>query len=122
MPADSAEFEYQPGHFVSGDFPIHTQPVTIASGEDLEKLSVLGQVSADGKFKLSESAADDGSETPKAILAYAVDASDGDVEAAVYLSGSFDPGELVYGTGHDAESVTQALIGSPIFLRKPDQR
>ncbi|WP_026988734.1 head decoration protein [Fodinicurvata fenggangensis] len=122
MPADSAEFEYQPGHFVSGDFPIHTQPVTIASGEELEARSVLGQVTADGTFKLSASGASDGSETPKAILAYAVDASGGAVEAAVYMSGSFDPDKLVYGTGHDAESVAQALLGSPIFLRKPDQR
>ena len=57
------------------DYPVQTEIVTIASGENLTRGAVLGKVTANGKYVLSASAAVDGSEDPVAVLAEDTDAS-----------------------------------------------
>lgn len=73
--------------------------VTIVSGQGkLEPGSVLGKVTASGKYAVSPNAevvGIEGAETATCILAYAVDATDADVEAVV--------------TARDAEVKSQQL-------------
>ena len=109
--------EYKPCNLIAGEYPRIERIITIASGSALTKGSVLGRVTASGKFILSESDATDGSETPDAILAEDVDASAEDKQAVVYFSGEFNENALQLGTGHTLESIRAGLRSKSIFLR-----
>jgi type 1 fimbria pilin len=112
---------FSPLNLFAGDFPRAGITVTIASGENLTAGAVLGQVTADDKFKLSASAAGDGSEVPKAILAEDCDASTADKEATAYFTGDFAEDALTIGTGHTLASIRWGLVDLSIFLRKTTQ-
>ncbi|WP_022850669.1 head decoration protein [Limisalsivibrio acetivorans] len=92
--------------------------VVIASGEVLEKGSVLGRITATGKYVLSESASADGSESPDVVLASAVDASTGDTAADVYIAGAFIDKALKFGAGHTAESTWHGLRAKSIYIMR----
>jgi hypothetical protein len=62
-----------------------------------------------GKAKLATAAAVDGTQHPSLVLPYAVDATDGDVEAIVYEAGDFIEENLVFGAGITADSAREAL-------------
>ena len=84
--------------FVVGDF----FTVTIAAGS--------------GKYRLSATAAVDGSAVPDAILAEATDATAADVATIAYFTGGFDESKLVLGTGHTVASVKEGLRDKGIHL------
>ena len=109
---------YKPCNLVAGEYPRIERIITIASGSALTKGSVLGRVTASGKFSLSASDAGDGSETPDAILAEDVDASAEDKQAVVYFSGEFNETALTLGNGHTLESIRAGLRSKSLFLRK----
>lgn len=70
-----------------------------------------------GKCVLSLAAAVDGSQVPYAILADDTVAADGaDIEAMVYVGGSFNSDNLTFGTGHTASSVRNGLRDLGIFI------
>ena len=103
---------YDPNDIVHGNYEdLVAETVTIKSGAGvLTRGSVLGKVTADGKYLLSAAAASDGSENPSRILASeSVDASSADATAIVYRRGDFRADKLIYGAGHDATSVKTAL-------------
>ena len=93
------------------------EAITIASGQNLARGTVLGFITANNKAVLSLAAAEDGSETPVAILSDAVDASAGDRPAVAYFAGEFNSRALVLGAGHTIESIRGALRARGIFLR-----
>lgn len=72
-----------------------------------------------GKYKTSLAAATDGSETPCAILAEAVDATSADGEGVSYYTGDFNADSITFGTGHTAASVKDGLRDRGIFLHTP---
>lgn len=79
--------------------------------------TVVGK-DGNGKFLKCVAAATDGSQVPDAILAEDVDASGGsDVEAIVYVEGTFDSGALTFGTGHTAATVKDQLRLKDIWLQ-----
>ena len=107
-----------PDNLLTGDFPIVTDEVTIAAGAgQLQRGAVLGKITASGKYILSLAAAADGSQTPDAILAQAVDASAADRKATAYIAGSFQARGLVFGAGHTAASTKAGLRTKSIFVR-----
>ncbi len=119
----TAEFKTQgdsptPDNLLAGEFPRVERLVTVASGADLAKGAVLGRITASGKYKLSASAAVDGSETPDAVLAEAANAASADVQAVVYFSGEFNENALVLGAGHTVDAVRLVLRAKSLFLRK----
>lgn len=69
----------------------------------------VSAATASGKAKKSATAAVDGSEEPDCILAVAVDATSGDVQAPAYEEGQFAAEMLTYGTGHTATTVEAAF-------------
>ena len=81
-------------NLISGDFPIVTDSATVVTGQTLVRGSLLGRVTATGKYKLSLSAASDGSETPIAVASEAVDASAADKKTTIYVSGEFDCSQM----------------------------
>lgn len=109
---------YTPDNFITGPFPIATRPITIDDG-NLAARSVLGKITATGKYILSLAAASDGSEVPVCILVDACDATGGDKIQNAYFAGEFNPSLLVLGTGHTVASIGAKFPNSPIFLRAP---
>lgn len=71
-----------------------------------------------GNYQLSASAATDGSQIPRAILAEDVDASAADKPGAIYVAGQFNEHKLNFGAGHSADSVRDDLATSNIYLKK----
>lgn len=116
--------EETPFDLFAGEFPRASVDVIIAAGgeEELPAGAVLGRITASGKYILSLSAAADGSEVPRAILARAADPSNNDVTAPVYRTGDFNERALTFGTGHDADSVREGLSDLNIYVRKTISR
>ncbi|WP_248447269.1 head decoration protein [Sinorhizobium meliloti] len=113
------EATFAPNDLLVSDVPVITRNVTIASGQNLVRGAVLGNVTASDKYILSAAAAADGSEDPALVLAFDVDASAGDVVSAAYASGAFDSTKLILGAGHTAATVEAAFrkAGAPLYVR-----
>lgn len=111
---------FNPTALRAGDFPMISRPVIILSGQNLKRGAVLGVVTASGKYTLSASAASDGSQAPKAILAEDVNAAAGDTVGPAYFTGEFGDLMMTFGTGHTQATVDAAFAasGQPIFIRK----
>jgi len=101
----------------AGDFPIRGRKVTLVAGT-YKRGTLLGAVTADGKYKTSASAATDGSEKPSAILAEDLVLA-ADADAMVYISGDFNQNAMTFGAGHTPASVREALRDLNIYLHKP---
>ena len=117
--AGNQTFTRSLNEIVVSDYPVLTEPETVAAGADAAQWAVVGKVTATDKVILSLAGAVDGSENPIGILATPAAAAAADVVAPVYKSGQFDPSKLVYGAGHDEASVKLAFEGTPLFLRQP---
>lgn len=110
---------FTPGDLLVGDYPVATRPITVVSGEGvLVRGTVLGKVTASGKYRQSLAASNDGSETPKAILAVDVDATSADVDTVEYASGGFNGAKLTLGTGITLAAVKAAFeaADAPRFI------
>jgi hypothetical protein len=92
----------------SGD-DLQTRQITLITGQNLVRGSVLGKITASGKYNLSLSAAADGSQVPAAILAEDTNASGGDKVTVAYFGGSFDENALTFGAVHTPASTREAL-------------
>ncbi|MBB3192053.1 head decoration protein [Halomonas cerina] len=101
---------------LAGDFPQRFMTVTIESGQVQPAGAVLGEVTASEEYKLSASAAGDGSEAPSVVLWEDVDASGGAVQAEALIAGDVRSSELTLGTGHTVASVRKALRGLSLFV------
>lgn len=109
---------YTPDKLLAGDYPVVTDIVTIASGQNLSRGALLGKITASGKYVLCDSGAADGSQAPVAILAEDCDASGGDAQAVVYLSGAFNENAVTFGGSDSADTHRAALRDLNIYLKK----
>ncbi|MBD9621883.1 head decoration protein [Ensifer sp. ENS06] len=114
-----AEATFAPNDLIVSDVPVVTRNVTIASGQNLKRGAVIGNITASDKYILSASAAADGSQTPGLVLAIDCDASAGDVVAAAYAGAGLDASKLILGAGHTAATVEAAFrkAGAPLYVR-----
>ncbi|MEP2977967.1 MAG: head decoration protein [Lentilitoribacter sp.] len=121
MPVEKEQIKL--GVLVIGGLPTATRKVTIASGEGvLKRGAVIGQVTADKKYKLALAASADGSEDPRLILAHDVDATAADVtDVDAYSMGEFNSNEMTFGTGVTAAAFETACdeADRPIFIKTP---
>lgn len=101
----------------AGDFPKVSLPVIIVSGSGaVVRGTLLGKVTATGKYKPYNNANSDGSETARLVLAETVDATSADVKTTAYASGEFNEAALV---GLDANARVDFEPGtSSIFIKK----
>lgn len=110
---------YSPDNLLAGDYPQVTESVTIASGQNLVRGSVLGKVTASGKYILCDTAAADGSENPSMILLQDVDASTADADGLAAKSGEFNENAVTLGGATTAADVKDALRDLNIYLKAP---
>jgi hypothetical protein len=101
----------------AGDFPKVSLPVTVVSGSGvLIRGTLLGKVTASGKYKPYNNANVDGSETAKLVLAEDIDATSADVKTTAFAAGEFNEAKLI---GLDAAARVDFEPGtSPIFIKK----
>lgn len=111
---------YTPDNLFAGHvMPKVTDYGTIASGQNLTRGAVLGRVTANGKLKLVDKNATDGSQNVYAILAEDVDATAADKVAPVYLTGEFNENALILATGTTAADVKASARAVGIFIKSP---
>lgn len=111
------EGTFAPIDLFAGDFPRVQRKVTILAGAGaLTPGTVLGRITADGKYRLSASASSDGSQTPNAVLAQSLTVGGTDAEAIVYFTGEFRSERLTFGAGHSAASTRVGLRALSIFI------
>lgn len=93
-----------------------TESIVLDTG-NLQRGAVLGRITATNKWVLSASAAADGSQVPRAILAEDTDATAADKTTIAYFTGEFNTAALTFGAGHTAASTADALRDVGIFLK-----
>lgn len=100
--------------------PVVAGEGVIASGQGvLTRGTVLGQLTANDKCVIVDSAADpaDGSETIYAILAETVDATSADAKAPLYFTGEYNEAALTFGGDDDADAHRKAARNIGIFFK-----
>lgn len=108
--------KYTPSSLFAGEYPIVTQSIKIAQGQQLSKGALLGRIETSNQYVLSNATAKDGSKLPSVVLAEDVDALQGEINAVCYLSGQFNTNALTFGDGHTPQSVTNHLRQLNIYL------
>jgi hypothetical protein len=118
QPGRVATESITPDNLIAGsNMQLITRSVTLLSGQNVIRGTVLGIVTASGKYVLSASASTNGSQTPKAIAAEDSNASGGDKTLLVYIAGEFNENEITLGTGHTVSSIREGLRDNGIFLK-----
>ncbi|GJG92842.1 head decoration protein [Cupriavidus pauculus] len=107
---------YVPDQLIAGPLQIVTDSVTITGGP-FKRGTVLGKITASGKYTQALSASSDGSQTPVAILADDADGSAADVISGVYLMAEVNGAALFLGTGITLAAAKTALRAVGIFVK-----
>ena len=117
MTASFSSTAFTPDKLVAGDADeLLGRKVTIISGQNLVRGTVLGKITASSKYNKSLSTANDGSEVPDLILAEDCDASGGDKTALAYERGDFIQEALTLGASHTVASIKEGLRVKGIYL------
>lgn len=109
---------YVPDNRFSGSDEAATTEITIASGEVLQELTPLGQVTATGEFVAWDPAAVDGSEVATRMTVSAIDTTAAAKTTQAYKSGTFNADMVNWaGTPTDIQKAV-AFVGTPISIQK----
>jgi len=110
---------FVPDQLLSGPLQVVSDTVTIFTGSaaTYKRGTVLGVVTASGKYTLSVATATDGSQVPKAILADDADATAADVLAGVYLMAEINQNRITFDPSWTLATLKTALRPYGIFLR-----
>ena len=93
-----------------------TRKVTVLAGQNIVAGTVLGKITASGKYLTALAAAVDGSQTPDFVTFTDVDASAGDKEAIVYETATLVATALTLGAGHTIASIREGLRVKGIMI------
>ena len=108
--------ETKADNLLAGEFPRIVELATVSGGK-YARGTILGKITASGKCTICTSAATDGSKDAYAILAEAVDTSEKDKQAVVYLTGEFNVAALTVGSGLTVDGLKDALRAKSIFIK-----
>lgn len=101
--------------------PVVADGVVLASGSGVvERGTVLGKITASGKYIPVDSEADEGTagaDAPVCVLAETVNTADGDVTTAAYFTGEFNARAVKFGGSDTAATHKDALAARGIFLK-----
>ena len=111
---------FLPDQLIAGTLQLVTDSGIITGGT-YKRGTVLGMVTATGKYTLSVKTATDGSETPVAILVDNVDASTADQNGGLYLMGEFNQSRIIFDNSWAIPALKTALRPLAIFLKDSTQ-
>lgn len=107
---------FLPDQLIAGTLQLVTDSGIITGGT-YKRGTVLGVVTASGKYTLSVKTATDGSENPVAILVDNVDASTADQNGGLYLMGEFNQNHIIIDASWTMAAIKTALRPLAIFLK-----
>ena len=112
------ETNYAYDELIGGTYPhVLKGGGIIASGAGaLKRGTVLGLITASGKYTVANTANEDGSQVGSAILADDVDATSADVNAEIYISGMFNREKLIFGGEDTYDKQAENLRMHDIYL------
>lgn len=111
---------FSPDNLIAGDKPsAKAVPIVLTDGEVVVRGTVLGRVTANGKYLVSLNAAVDGSEVARAIAAEPKSPSGADSEILAYVEGVFNQDELVFGAGQTVDNTKADLMDKNIYIVDP---
>jgi len=108
---------FVPDQLIGGDLKIVTHAGRTITGGAYARGTVLGKITASGKYTIALAAATDGSQTPIAILVDDVDASAGDALGGIYAMGEFNERAVTLGAGTTLAAARSALEIQNIYLK-----
>ncbi|HIF5760731.1 TPA: head decoration protein [Raoultella ornithinolytica] len=111
---------FVPDQLIAGTLQLVTDTGIITGGA-YKRGTVLGMVTASGKYTLSVNTATDGSETPVAILVDDVDAATTDQNGGLYLMGEFNQNHIIFDDSWTVLTLKAALRPLAIFLKDSTQ-
>lgn len=118
-----AEFRTEaldPDNLIAGGKPpAKAVPITLTDGEVVLRGTLLGRITASGKYLVSLNAAVDGSEVARAISAVAASPSGADGEILAYLEGEFNQDKVLFGTGQTIANTKADLQDVNVYLVDP---
>lgn len=104
--------------FAGPEIPAMTSSVTVLAGQGVLKTgSILGKVTASGKYKLVDKSASDGSQVASVVLAENVDTTGADRVAVVYTSGLFNTDSLIVAAGDTVAAHKDELRNGNIYIK-----
>ena len=106
-----------PDQLIGGDLKIVTHAGRTITGGAFKRGTVLGLITASGKYTIATAAASDGSQTPVAILVDDVDASAADAIGGLYAMGEFNERAVILGAGITVAAAKTALEAQNIYLK-----
>lgn len=98
-----------PDQLIAGPLQVVTDSVTITGGPFVRG-TVLGKITASGKYTIALSASADGSQNPCAVLADYADGSAADVISGIYLQAEVNGAALTLGTSITLPAAKAALL------------
>ncbi|MEF3100120.1 head decoration protein [Raoultella terrigena] len=107
---------FLPDQLIAGTLQLVTDSGIITGGT-FQRGTVLGMITASGKYTKSVKTATDGSETPVAILVDNVDASTSDQNGGLYLMGEFNQNRIIFDNTWTVPALKAALRPLAIFLK-----
>lgn len=111
---------YDPDNLIAGNKPpAKAVPITLTDGEVVVRGSVLGRITATGKYLVSLNAAVDGSQVARAISAVAASPSGADATILAYVEGEFNQDKLTFGTGQTIANTKDDLLDKNIYIVDP---
>jgi len=114
-----ANAAFDPNGIVAGGYDFKSDSETLLTGTNYVAGTLLGKITASGKYTTSLAAAGDGSETPVAVLLEDIDASAGDQQAVVMKMGAVVQDKITFGTGHTFASVKDDLMARGLVILSP---
>lgn len=115
---------YNPTSLIAGDFDLAVRRIVVVAGQNaagavLPRGTVLGKVTATGKYKKSVASANDGSQVPTGVLTDDIDASVADVTCREYATGefTFEVANVDGSWTIDTLNAAFEAKGQPIFFR-----
>lgn len=116
-PGIAAEI-YVPDQLIAGPFQPVTHNITVLSGQGvLKRGTVVGRVTASGKYIKSLAGASDGSQTNIAILADDVDATSADALGGAYIAGEFNSNAVIFDSSWTVAALHQAGRTLSMFFK-----
>lgn len=117
--AGSSYVPYQPAPFILGGL-VAFDSGTLASGQNLERGTVIGRVAASGDLVESEQNATNGSQTPVGVLNHDADATGGAMHVVFATGGDLDKNQVKFHTSWSAIQQLAAFDRTPIALVTPE--
>jgi hypothetical protein len=117
-PGVTTHAAYDPtGILINGAATRRIDTVTLLSGQNKPKGTVLGKITTGGKYKEALAASNDGSQLPAqmVILLDDCDASGGDKQCRVLVTGDFDANKALFGTGFTFAALKDYLAHAGLF-------